>query len=371
MAVFVVYECFRQRYVPMDLAILFLFQGLLICAIIDFHTNEQYMYWLHWAWVLPLGYLLGKVVALGQDSAKKIVLAFGCLAAGMFCQGVLDFSYDYVQNGYWATEKWMQFWIHTEYQPRTTFELEWLFTTSLTFYALYYMVKVNSRKLWIYLVLACQVIIQFFCFKTEGRTNAAYLIIVVAFGILLYTYDCYKEKKKKELHFLIGLVTVAAVAVLVFMIAFKLNVGGLYDKYENSYLSGSGGIIKNVRFRAIAEAIVLLSQNHLGGFTGTVLKGGRSHNMWLEYARQYGLVPFASLYAFKLVTVIYAIRLIIHRHVGKKIRYILLPAFVCVNLYYTMEPNGHAYRNFWLFGLFLCGIISGILRKEKIDETSV
>ena len=376
MTVFVVYECLRQHYIPVDLAFIFLWQGALICALIDFHTNDQYMYWLQWAWVLPVVYLFGKVVA-GNDNAvapvfpglrwpdgrmriaeKRTTIAFISLALGLFLQGLVDYIYGYIQRGEWFVQ-WEQFWTG-ETQVKNTFELEFLLITCLL-PAVFYIRRKAKSICFVYLV--AEAMILFFCLKTGGRINFLVLMLQVFFIAVFNVADADKIKRRKAVRWLLTLVGVLLILLLVLSLLIKLDLFGIGSIYYNSFWSRDGGVLHNVRLSCIVEGVQKSFIYPLGGFTVDALGeygGGSSHNLWLEYARQYGLVPLICLFTFSAITVVYAVKLLLKSSDRFSwCKRLLVPAVICLNMYHSMEPNGHAQRHLWLF----CIVISGMLAR--------
>lgn len=359
MAVLVIAEIIRQKYLPVDLPMLFLVEAMLCIALIDFHRDTQYMYKLQWAWVLPLGYLLGKaVVGAAKDCDKRCLSAYACLAAGMFLQGIVDYAYGFKQMAEWGylSSAWAQFWTG-EYEVRIAYEFELNLTISLIGVAIYIYKK--NKALSIFLLFA-NIFIQLCAYLTNGRQTVIYmgLSLVIVAALNLYDKRLELGSFEKRLYTLLAIM-IAAVAVVA--IAFyKFHFWGLIEIDEESKWLRDGGIIHNIRFEADAEILQLLRDNPLGGFYGTILGGGQSHNMWTEYAREWGIVPFVLLVIFSCLTVVDALRLAFSRKVNLLVKYTLFSSFVCINLYYFMEPNAHAHRNFWLFGLFISGMIREI-----------
>ena len=87
----------------------------------------------------------------------------------------------------------------------------------------------------------------------------------------------------------------------------------------------------------------------------------RGHSMLLEYGRVYGLTTFGLLLFFKILIFIDCGRLMFFQNSSSYIRYILVPLFFTINIYYLLEPNGFAHRYFWSIGLFVSGMIRGYL----------
>ncbi len=381
MTVLVIYECLRQRYVPLDLAFIFLFQGAIICAAIDFLTNLDYMYWMQWAWVLPMGYLLGKVIP-GRDhmieplfpgkewpagkmrrSEKRTSLAFLSLTLGLFLQGIIDYIYGYIQRGEWFV-LWNQFW-GGESQVKNTYELEFLLTTCL-FAAVFYIRRYFKPALFIYLV--AEAIILFFCLKTGGRINFLVLLLQVLFIALFNVIDSQDARKKQALGWLFRIVLAGLALLIILSLLISFNVAGIGDMYYNSFWSRNGGVLHNVRLACITEGVQKAFAYPLGGFSVDALGKygyGSSHNMWLEYARQYGLVPLICLFTFTVITLVYAIQLLFKKSARFRwIKRLLVPAVICLNMYHSMEPNAHANRNLWLF----CLVVSGMVSRVKRDD---
>lgn len=59
----------------------------------------------------------------------------------------------------------------------------------------------------------------------------------------------------------------------------------------------------------------------------------------------------------RMLLIVDAVRLVFRRNDYSWIKYLLLPAFAAVNMYYSMEPNGFAHGYIWMVGLFISGMI--------------
>ena len=85
------------------------------------------------------------------------------------------------------------------------------------------------------------------------------------------------------------------------------------------------------------------------------------HSMLLEYGRAFGFSIWALLVLFRLLIIKDAVSLILEKRSYAWIKYLLVPAFCSLNLYYSMELNGFAHRYLWMIGLFISGMIRGWL----------
>ena len=86
--------------------------------------------------------------------------------------------------------------------------------------------------------------------------------------------------------------------------------------------------------------------------------------MLLEYGRVVGIATWGLMTIFRLLIIKDAFVLAIKRGDAYWIKYLLIPAFLSINLYYSMEPNGYAHRQLWMIGLFISGIIRGRLESN-------
>ena len=68
-----------------------------------------------------------------------------------------------------------------------------------------------------------------------------------------------------------------------------------------------------------------------------------------------------SYHAVKILIIKDMLRLAFSKEENSWIKYLLVPSFIALNLYYSMEPNGYAHRYFWLVGLLISGMIRGWL----------
>lgn len=372
MGVLVMIEIFRQRYLPIDFAALLLIEVMFAIALIDYMCSEYWFTSLRWAWVLPLGYLLGKA-AVGSyaDADKRSLAAYASLTAGMLMQGLVDHTYGFMQMAEVGEflSGWNQFWTK-ENEVRTTFQLGFLLTISLIGVAVYIYRKNKALSI---LLIVVNVIIQICAYLTSGRQPIIYMGLLLIIVAALNLYD--KKFKVGQIEkWIYRLLAIFILAVALLAIAFyKFRFFGLVEiDTENMWLR-DGGILHNIRFEVDAEAIKMLPNNPLGGYECTILDHGISHSMLTEYAREWGLMPFALLVIFSVLILVEALRLAFSRKINVIVKYTLFPAFICINLYHLMEPNAHAHRNFWLFGLFISGMIRRINEiqdcSDKVDMT--
>ena len=144
--------------------------------------------------------------------------------------------------------------------------------------------------------------------------------------------------------------------IVLIVIIVQMNVIGLKDVYEESFLARDGGIFNNIRFQSIKEAIVLVIMEPMGGWAVPSIIGGAPHNVWLLFAREYDSIIFIILFAFFCLTLKDFILLI--KRVELEVNdYVLLSIYLAINTYFMLETGPWRYRNYWVFLLFIDGII--------------
>ncbi len=90
-----------------------------------------------------------------------------------------------------------------------------------------------------------------------------------------------------------------------------------------------------------------------------------SHNMWLDFARDYGLIIFWLLIAFEIWTIICLVKVIKNSN-RRYVDYVLIVAFILFNYHFMFEASGFSNRYIFITGLFIYGLIAA--SAGRIDE---
>lgn len=217
------------------------------------------------------------------------------------------------------------------------------------------MFNINERKKYIaWLVVITDIFIVFEMIHHEGRYSLLYTFLqmpICLFFYLLNNHEIVSGTLIKKLK-ISGLVLIVLVAIISF--GYIVNIFNIQSIYENSYLNGGGGVLKNERFDFLKKVISAMPNYPLGGYDVASPEG--SHNMWLEYGNTYGVFVLGFLLIYKVLTIVDILILTLNKEI-EKVKYLLLSTFIYINIYYSLEPNGFAHREFLVFGLFLCGMI--------------
>ena len=368
-AVISVYYLIRKKRIRFDMALVLLCQGLMLAAVIDYH-NGQYPE-VPYAYIIPIAYIVGKLVVTSDvkiANFRMIVLYFA-MAIGIFITTLLDFLMDfkYASVYGWQTESWIGFWIAPNPENRCTMEFGFILISAATGYLLY----ASTKNIYILVfVIQANLIIQRLVIKVSGRENRLILPLAIAFTAALYIFDHWKDFSVRVKTFVKRGIGVCVLAILLFILAFFMNIGGLHDKYEASNWSAGGGVLTNVRLSIDWAGFKAMIAHPLDDYN---LHDGlpKSHSMLLEYGRAYDIAVWGILLLARVVLIKDAILLMLKKDKYSRIKYLYVPAFTAVNMYYSMEPNGYAHRYFWLVGLFLSGMIRGWLECDRMQPDDI
>lgn len=333
-----------------DLGLLFLFQAMFVCCILDDYAGNSYE--VTYGWILVSAYIIGKI-AIGNDKNRinlRFVKAYFCMAVGLLFTGIVDLIYNY-RIGYFDTEWIYSIW-SKETVGRTVYDLYgFLMVTSVAYLIL--CLKKHIVLVLIALIPTCYYLFEMI--RYEGRYCLFALILIIPMTLLIIAYSKWDNWSGKVRENILKMFVICMFVLLILGTMYKTNLFGLKDAYKNSYLSGSGGILHNERFEYAWEAIKNIPTNIHGGY-GSGLPFG-AHNAWLEFGSSYGVIVLVLLVIFKIIGAISCFRIFINKNVEMKIKCLLVPSFILLNIYYSMEPIGFRRRLYFVFILLMFGMV--------------
>lgn len=338
-----------EKKMEFDIALLFLFQAMFICSLKDDMAGNKYD--VCYGWILVSAYIIGKMAIgnLQENVVKKTIVAYFSLALGLFITGILDIIYN-ISIGYFDTEWIISIWSN-ETVGRTVYELYGiLMVTAIP----YFIIQIRNQKKIAILGLVFALIYVFLMVRNEGRYCLFILLLLAPLMFCVYVYDKWNFLSLKSKNLVKGIVSCFIITLIVIALLFKFNICGLKDLYKESYLSGGGGILHNIRFELAKEALKRMP-HHLQGGYGNGLKFN-AHNTWLEFGDKYGVIVFILLECFRIIIIVDAMKVFLKREYGT-IRYLLIPSFCFINIYYSMEPIGFRRRLYFAILLIMFGIV--------------
>lgn len=358
-----VYYLFKKKRIEFDSTLCFLLQLTLLMGVIDYHRGEFLK--VCYAWFIPTSYIIGKlVVSYDEDDVfvyrnkrieNRTYLLFFSLVVGMFLLAFSDFLPNWRSGWAFGTENWSSVWAENT-TARTTFVLGFVPMIG-TFCIVFFISK--RKKLLSLLLIITNVLIQYFAFKTEAREPICMFIITMVIGLTMTIVDRWKQigaRKKVKALFIV------CVLVLVIVVFFQLDIFGLKTAYRNSFFSDGGGIIKNQRIILNSWAIDNIIMFPTEDITNYKLYPG--HNMTLNLGAVYDLTTMLLVLIVKILYSIEALKMFINKRIGM-IKYVLIPTFINLNIYYVLEPNAAYAKEYWMASLVVSGMIAGWNELEK------
>lgn len=357
-----VYYLIRKKQVEFDFALVLLCTMMMFCSVIDYQKQNYVP--VNYGWIIPIAYIVGKLI-VGTDKATvnaKIITLYVVMAVPMYIQSFLDFWVNWREGWIYGTEHWPEFWTGV-IDARTTYEMGFILTTSAMAFVIYIFKK---HKFIALLIVAANILLEYILVHAQGRQNPVMLIITIGLYFCMLVYDKWSADNKK-LKRVVLTVALAGVAFIVLLaVLFSVNAFGLMDMYKNSYWS-DGGFLKNERFEINWNAFKSMLAWPTDDYE-TRAGLARGHSMVLEYGRTYDMTVYIGIAIVRIIFIVQAIRLVLKKSANAWIKYLIFPAFVCINLYHTMEPNAHAHRYLWMPGLFISGMIAGWLELDKKSQ---
>ena len=356
-----IYYIIRKKCIDFDFGLVIFIQAYVLIEVLDY--QRQVYSDIVYAWILPMSYIVCKLVISMSPSIKeanrRIVTMYGSLAVGWFIAVSADILNDFRLAPIYGfqTEVWNSFWIPTVDENRTTFEFGFVLASATVGFAIY---LIRKNKPVAFLIMVANAFAQVLAIKVEGRENSLLIMFSITFTIFMLIVDNWKKVNHKIRKIIVYVIIAIALLVALYCIAFFNNWFGIADIYYNSYWSGSGGLFTNVRFRYDIggfKGMLNYPLDNFRGFPGTE----KPHAMVLEFGRVYGFTIYVLLWVFILCCYKDALKLFVKNDENSWIKYLILPGFICVYLYYAMEPNGLVFKSFWMVGLCINGMIRGWL----------
>lgn len=121
---------------------------------------------------------------------------------------------------------------------------------------------------------------------------------------------------------------------------------------------------KTENYLAFKEGVHLIITKHWGNFGLDLTHNSSTSNMWLDYGRDYGILVFATLFIFMILTVKDVVKLVLNRNVDIFLKSWLLVIFIGINVYYFIDATAYVYPCIWYLGLIVCGVLSEVSHRN-------
>lgn len=301
-----------------------------------------------------------------EQNWHKIKLIFLSISLGTFIYSILN-HYVYLQEGFIVNmgRCWNDFWTHTS-SYATEFSYWGVFIVGLFGYAFYHLFA--KKRLIGLCILTLIVIENYIHIAVDNRMVLMVTVMAALSTAFLYIYFNRKDssKIKKFLLLIIFLIIIGSI-ILIF------NIGGIRDStYLNHFFSRDGGILKNIRFQAMWESILMLPSHWKGGRTMNPAGLNAPHNYWLLVADDTGLFTFTLWMVFNIGGLISIVKLVKSPQISKEMKYLIVPDIIAVVSYLMMETGGGGRSDLIIFYVIFIAIINqSVSNLKNISNKSV
>ena len=302
-------------------------------------------------------YLLCRQLSWKQKQIKIEGLLLA-VCFGTFVYSILNHIV-YVQDGFFpGGRSWNEFWTHSA-RYATEFSYWGIFIVGLLGYGLYCF----AEKKWVQGGVICILIgiENYIQILVDNRMVLMVTVVVAAVSAVLFLYlNRHDRKKIKILCIGIVLVIAAALAIIIG------NVGGVREStFFIHFTTRDGGILGNIRFQMIWDAICKLPSHWKGG--GTMYPAGHScvHNYWLQAANDTGIFTFILWMIFNISMIISVIKCAINPKINIRLKFLVIPLISAVVAYLSMEIGGQAASEYILFYVMIAAILRQLVKNEN------
>ena len=200
-------------------------------------------------------------------------------------------------------------------------------------------------------------------FATGRMSTVVCICTMMLVGIGMFIEKGLFKKK----WFLIIAAVFAAIIVAAY-VCFLINVLGIRDLYEDSFLGRNGGILHNVRFELMYDGIIDIIAHPWGNNTEKLAYAAHdysfAHNTWIDMGRRGGLLPLILTVGFTFSNVINMIFCWVKsKNINK---YALIAGFIGMTLLNMVEPVFLSSPWIWSLEVYLAGLICGVC--DSISE---
>lgn len=204
-------------------------------------------------------------------------------------------------------------------------------------------------------------------------TRTLLIISIIVFGVTYSIHMVWNKKNIKKYLCLLGLI-LAIVIVVSFIYNINLlgmkemltNKSNLFARLEDSETTSSD----SSRVKAQIEAIKQLPEFPFGGNFDKIAGLNYAHNMWLDVARQAGIIPFTLLLMFFLFNIKSLVEILKDQNTNRKFKMLLIGLYCAVFLNFLVEPVLQGAATTFSYFVIIMGIINqkACMIKEKNTE---
>ena len=359
MLLVVVYNCRGKLYVPKDGAFGFLLLASLsymVLYIMNFGMPPSSSFFLRFLAPILLFYFGFMIGRDGEERLKKSILFIGF---GGFIHGALNIITN-LNTNFLIVEGRQYNDIYGGYISGTLQSLFFVVVCSL----LAYFISEKEHK-WLKIVGIASVLIALYGSFTNASRTLIFLTIIVFFvGVLIYQYE--------KTSFLTAMTRTVAIFVAIALIAVLviwLDLFSVQEWFANSSLGrrtavfqNSGASIKqNDRWIYASDILKLLPSNLLVGMNYPHY----AHNLWVDVAKDAGIVPFFGYIVFALLSVKNGFIVLTNQEMKAHDKVFLLTVLLGLFMVFFTEPVMQGSPITFSIFCFVVGGVSSITQLQQ------
>lgn len=357
----VVYSGRGTLYIPRDGAFAFLILASLsymVLYIRNFDMPSSSSFFLRFLAPILLYYFGFMIGRDGEERLKKCILFIGF---GGFIHGALNIITNLNVN--FLTVEGRQYNdIYGGYLSGTLQSLFFVVVCSL----LLYFVTEKEHK-WLKIAGIASVFIALYGSVTNASRTLIFLTIIVFFvGVLIYQYE--------KTSFLTAMARTTALLVTIALIAaliIWLDLFHVQEWFANSSLgrrtllfqNSGASIAQNDRWIYASDILKLLPSNLLGGMNYPHY----AHNLWVDVAKDAGIVPFLGYIAFALLSIRNGFRVLTNQEMKARDKVFLVTVLSGLFMVFFTEPVMQGSPITFTIFCFVVGGVSSITQLQKTD----
>lgn len=341
----------------------FLFASFVSYFCIYHSRNEITLYNIAVYMVGPIAlYICGQIVIDKSTGENTLIIYVYSIAAGLFLHGMLNVLI-YLRSkvdiltleGRHLQDVW------GGYCSATIQNTNFVMVIGLLFFALF----VAKRWLEKIVIIICCLFSVFGSIITASRAVLYITIVVLCLGTIYYYY-INRDAMGKLTKISLSLFIIALVAIWVYY----ANLFGIQDWYSSTSLAErmetglADTVLNNPRWE---YSITILNGIFDYPFGNNPIKH-YAHNMWLDVARLTGIIPFAFLIIYSILTLFTMRRFITLKHIDVKARFIIFSIYSSCTILFFIEPILEGIPYFFSLFCFINGMIYKFLHSRGQNE---
>lgn len=337
----------RKKILMINKSMLILILFSVSYAVISFYYNKGDLFLL----LGPiLAFYIGRMICNKKEGAEGyITKCIFSIAIGFFLHAMLNYFTNTEEIG----RNTIDFW--TKEMMAATLQATMLtMIMSTLFYTLFYI------KEWKYKIVMLIFIILAFTYDMILATRTLLIITASSFLVSWLVYTCLNKKYKN----MIKSVLVIAILWIAFVSIYENNLLEIKEKVEESNLFSRMNDDDTIssdegRFQTQIIAIQSLWQYPFGGNHELIGNLRYAHNMWLDVAKQTGIIPFVLLIIFFVTNIIQLIKVIKSKDVTEQFKVLLIGIYISVILNFLVEPILQGIPLYFVCFTIIMGLVDG------------